>query len=136
MIMIILIYIHLPLPLPLPLFILCLVGRFSSCLVHVFLCRCCLVCVHVELHQLCTVCIADCGCACVCWFFWFACYFEFTDMRSAADNIDFQSSLLSRFDMIFIVRDIRNDKRDQELAKYAISLNVPRCNFASDGDGC
>jgi len=48
---------------------------------------------------------------------------RYDDMKTPTENIEFQSTILSRFDLIFIVRDIRNEKRDQELAKYVISVH-------------
>ena len=39
-------------------------------------------------------------------------YGRYDDTRSTADNIDFLPSILSRFDLIFIVRDIRDYARD------------------------
>jgi DNA replication licensing factor MCM5 len=33
------------------------------------------------------------------------------DMRSATDNIDFQTTILSRFDLIFIIRDVQDMER-------------------------
>jgi DNA replication licensing factor MCM5 len=36
---------------------------------------------------------------------------RYDDMRSPTENIDFQTTILSRFDLIFIVRDIQDAKR-------------------------
>ena len=38
---------------------------------------------------------------------------RYDDMKSAVDNIDFQSTILSRFDLIFIIRDTRDVERDE-----------------------
>lgn len=38
---------------------------------------------------------------------------RYDDMKSPGDNIDFQTTILSRFDMIFIVKDDHNDSRDR-----------------------
>ena len=35
----------------------------------------------------------------------------YDDMRSAAENIDFLPTILSRFDMIFIVRDLHDEEK-------------------------
>ncbi|EKX46259.1 MCM5 DNA replication licensing minichromosome maintenance protein 5 [Guillardia theta CCMP2712] len=48
---------------------------------------------------------------------------RYDDMRSAVDNIDFQSTILSRFDLIFIIRDARNEERDQRIARHVMSLH-------------
>ncbi|KAI9314724.1 MCM2/3/5 family-domain-containing protein [Dichotomocladium elegans] len=37
---------------------------------------------------------------------------RYDDMKSAGENIDFQTTILSRFDMIFIVKDEHNEARD------------------------
>lgn len=34
-------------------------------------------------------------------------YGRYDDLKSAAENIDLMTTILSRFDLIFIVRDIR-----------------------------
>lgn len=38
---------------------------------------------------------------------------RYDDLKSPGDNIDFQTTILSRFDMIFIVKDDHNDSRDR-----------------------
>lgn len=48
---------------------------------------------------------------------------RYDDTRSSAENIEFQSTILSRFDLIFIVRDIRDDKRDKIIAEHVLSLH-------------
>lgn len=48
---------------------------------------------------------------------------RYDDMKSPTENIDFQTSILSRFDMIFIVRDIQDIDRDTNLAKHVINVH-------------
>eukprot|EP00743_Colponemidia_sp_Colp-15_P002111 GILK01002292.1.p1 GENE.GILK01002292.1~~GILK01002292.1.p1 ORF type:complete len:727 (+),score=126.75 GILK01002292.1:66-2246(+) len=48
---------------------------------------------------------------------------RYDDMKEAAEQIDFQTTILSRFDLIFIVRDIRNDEQDQTLARHILKLH-------------
>ncbi|EEQ33901.1 minichromosome maintenance protein 5 [Microsporum canis] len=48
---------------------------------------------------------------------------RYDDMKTAGENIDFQTTILSRFDMIFIVRDAHERGRDQNMAKHIISLH-------------
>ncbi|GJQ11857.1 hypothetical protein GpartN1_g3648.t1 [Galdieria partita] len=48
---------------------------------------------------------------------------RYDDTRAASENIEFQSTILSRFDLIFIVRDIRTDARDSSIAKHVIGLH-------------
>lgn len=38
---------------------------------------------------------------------------RYDDMKSPGENIDFQTTILSRFDMIFIVKDEHNEARDR-----------------------
>uniref|UniRef100_A0A8C6BWQ5 DNA replication licensing factor MCM5 n=2 Tax=Boreoeutheria TaxID=1437010 RepID=A0A8C6BWQ5_MONMO len=46
------------------------------------------------------------------------------DETKGEDNIDFMPTILSRFDMIFIVKDEHNEERDMMLAKHVITLHV------------
>lgn len=48
---------------------------------------------------------------------------RYDDTRTSAENIEFQSTILSRFDLIFIVRDVRNDARDKKIADHVLSLH-------------
>ena len=48
---------------------------------------------------------------------------RYDDMRSATENIDFQTSILSRFDLIFIVRDVQDERRDTQLARHVINVH-------------
>jgi DNA replication licensing factor MCM5 len=69
---------------------------------------------------------------------------RYDDLKSASENIDFQSTILSRcatstcstfaplvmhryfvhgsFDLIFIVRDVRDEARDQKIAEHVIQV--------------
>ena len=49
---------------------------------------------------------------------------RYDDLKHAAEQIDFQSAILSRFDCIFIVRDIRDQERDKRLAEHVIDLQM------------
>jgi DNA replication licensing factor MCM5 len=49
---------------------------------------------------------------------------RYDDMRSPTDNIDFQSTILSRFDLIFIVRDSKDVTRDLAIANHVIGLHM------------
>ncbi|KAJ3027126.1 minichromosome maintenance protein 5 [Rhizophlyctis rosea] len=48
---------------------------------------------------------------------------RYDDLKSPAENIDFQSTILSRFDLIFIVKDEHNDVRDQLSEEAALKLS-------------
>ncbi|KAJ3070416.1 minichromosome maintenance protein 5 [Podochytrium sp. JEL0797] len=48
---------------------------------------------------------------------------RYDDMKTPGENIDFQSTILSRFDLIFIVKDEHDDARDKLLAKHVVSIH-------------
>eukprot|EP00798_Chlamydomonas_sp_ICE-L_P022234 gene22234-29301_t len=45
---------------------------------------------------------------------------RYDDLKSAQDNIDLQSTILSRFDLIFIVKDPANAERDRMIARKVL----------------
>ncbi|KAJ8609958.1 hypothetical protein CTAYLR_008090 [Chrysophaeum taylorii] len=49
---------------------------------------------------------------------------RYDDLKSAAENIDMMSTILSRFDMIFIVRDVRDEDRDIAIAKHVMGVHI------------
>jgi DNA replication licensing factor MCM5 len=49
---------------------------------------------------------------------------RYDDLKHAAEQIDFQSSILSRFDCIFIVRDIREEGADKRMAAHVVNLHM------------
>ena len=49
---------------------------------------------------------------------------RYDDLKHAAEQIDFQSSILSRFDSIFIVRDIREEHADKSIANHVVNLHM------------
>lgn len=55
----------------------------------------------------------------------------YNDMYSAAENINFMPTILSRFDLIFIVRDIRDPEKDRRIARHVIGVHV---NASSQAD--
>ena len=57
-------------------------------------------------------------------------YGRYDDLRSAAENIDMLSTILSRFDCIFIVRDIRDEGRDLSIAKHVMGVHMKASNTA------
>jgi DNA replication licensing factor MCM5 len=46
------------------------------------------------------------------------------DLKSTQEQIDFQTTILSRFDCIFLVKDIHNEKRDEELANHIVDISA------------
>ncbi|CAO1628057.1 unnamed protein product [Sympodiomycopsis kandeliae] len=51
---------------------------------------------------------------------------RYDDMKSPGENIDFQTTILSRFDMIFIVKDEHDEARDRTLAKHVMNIHMNR----------
>lgn len=49
---------------------------------------------------------------------------RYDDLKHASEQIDFQSSILSRFDCIFIVKDVREDSIDKAIASHVINLHM------------
>lgn len=47
---------------------------------------------------------------------------RYDDMKTPGENIDFQTTILSRFDMIFIVRDEHDRGRDERIAKHVMGI--------------
>ena len=51
---------------------------------------------------------------------------RYDDYKSPGENIDFQTTILSRFDMIFIVRDEHDEARDRTIAQHVINIHRDR----------
>lgn len=49
---------------------------------------------------------------------------RYDDSKSPGENIDFQTTILSRFDMIFIVKDVHNENRDMEIAHHVMNVHT------------
>ncbi|KAK9865705.1 hypothetical protein WJX84_000936, partial [Apatococcus fuscideae] len=48
---------------------------------------------------------------------------RYDDLKSAQENIDLQTTLLSRFDLIFIVKDERNPDKDMMIARHVLATH-------------
>ncbi|GAA0157607.1 DNA metabolism protein [Lithospermum erythrorhizon] len=49
---------------------------------------------------------------------------RYDDLKTAQDNIDLQTTILSRFDLIFIVKDIRMFSQDKNIASHIIKVHA------------
>lgn len=49
---------------------------------------------------------------------------RYDDMKTPGENIDFQTTILSRFDMIFIVKDEHSREKDETMAKHVLGLHT------------
>merc|ERR1711865_860526 len=47
----------------------------------------------------------------------------YDDLTNTADQMDFETTILSRFDMMFLVKDVRDPDRDYNLAMHMASLH-------------
>jgi len=61
-------------------------------------------------------------------------YGRYDDLKHASEQIDFQSSILSRFDAIFIVRDQRLAELDKKIASHVVNLHMNKINVDSHAD--
>merc|ERR1711865_1321051 len=57
----------------------------------------------------------------------------YDDLTGTADQMDFESTILSRFDMVFLVKDVRDPDRDFALAKHLIGLHSGEVSQESVG---
>jgi DNA replication licensing factor MCM5 len=49
---------------------------------------------------------------------------RYDDLKDIGDNINLMSTILSRFDCIFIIRDVRDEERDKNIAKHVLGVHV------------
>jgi len=56
----------------------------------------------------------------------------YDDFKSASENIDLMTTILSRFDLIFLVRDIREEERDRMICQHVMGVHI---NHAGAGGG-
>merc|ERR1712083_1170160 len=47
----------------------------------------------------------------------------YDDLASTSEQMDFETTILSRFDMMFLVKDVRDPERDYGLAQHLVSLH-------------
>lgn len=61
-------------------------------------------------------------------------YGRYDDYKSAAENIDFLPTILSRFDLIFIVRDIRDEERDRNIARHVLGVHINASRMSANNN--
>ena len=49
---------------------------------------------------------------------------SYNDLKNAEEQIDFQTTILSRFDCIFLVRDVRDEINDRNIAMHIMKLHM------------
>mmetsp|Transcript_13218 Transcript_13218/g.33356 ORF Transcript_13218/g.33356 Transcript_13218/m.33356 type:complete len:267 (-) Transcript_13218:480-1280(-) len=57
----------------------------------------------------------------------------YDDLTNTADQMDFETTILSRFDMVFLVKDVRDPDRDYNLCKHMVSLHAGEAVEAREG---
>jgi len=59
---------------------------------------------------------------------------SFSDnLSNTAEQMDFETTILSRFDMLFLVKDVRDPERDYGLAKHMSSLHMGEATMEREG---
>lgn len=59
---------------------------------------------------------------------------RYDDLKTAQDNIDLQTTILSRFDLIFIVKDVRLYDQDKLIASHIIKVHANAGAASKDSD--
>ncbi|XP_050214505.1 DNA replication licensing factor MCM5 [Mercurialis annua] len=57
---------------------------------------------------------------------------RYDDLKTAQENIDLQTTILSRFDLIFIVKDKRDYNRDKIIASHIIKIHASADSASAD----
>ncbi|KAL3925643.1 MAG: hypothetical protein SGILL_000271 [Bacillariaceae sp.] len=60
---------------------------------------------------------------------------RYDDFKSASENIDLMTTILSRFDMIFLVRDIREEERDLMICRHVMGVHIQNSGTAGYSGG-
>jgi len=58
---------------------------------------------------------------------------RYDDLKSASDNIDLMTTILSRFDLIFLVRDIREEERDRMICQHVMGVHINSSSASGRG---
>lgn len=59
---------------------------------------------------------------------------RYDELKTPGENIDFSTTILSRFDMIFVLKDEHNAQRDMTLARHVLSVHM-NANSMDQGAG-
>ena len=60
-------------------------------------------------------------------------YGRYDDFKTSAENIDLMTTILSRFDLIFLVRDIREEERDRMICQHVMGVHINHASGSSSG---
>ena len=62
-------------------------------------------------------------------------YGRYDDFKSASENIDLMTTILSRFDLIFLVRDVREEERDRMICRHVMGIHINNSGMTSTSSG-
>jgi DNA replication licensing factor MCM5 len=57
---------------------------------------------------------------------------RYDDFKSASENIDLMTTILSRFDLIFLVRDVRDEERDRLICRHVMGVHIGSNNNSAN----
>ena len=57
---------------------------------------------------------------------------RYDNYKSASENIDLMTTILSQFDLIFLVRDVRDEERDRMICQHVMGVHM---NHDGSGSG-
>ncbi|KAF4651702.1 minichromosome maintenance protein 5 [Perkinsus olseni] len=60
---------------------------------------------------------------------------QWMDVADAAEQMDFATTILSRFDLIFLVKDVKDEERDLAIAKHVFELHKAEGRRKEGGGG-
>jgi len=58
---------------------------------------------------------------------------RYDDMKSAGENIDLMTTILSRFDLIFLVRDVRDQELDKMICHHVMGVHISNSRGGGGG---
>jgi len=58
---------------------------------------------------------------------------RYDDMKSASENIDLMTTILSRFDLIFLVRDVRDEELDKMICHHVMGVHINNSRGSGGG---
>ena len=60
---------------------------------------------------------------------------RYDDMKSASENIELMTTILSRFDLIFLVRDVREEERDRMICRHVMGVHINNSSASARSSG-
>jgi len=60
---------------------------------------------------------------------------RYDDLKSASENIDLMTTILSRFDLIFLVRDVRNEELDKMICHHVMGVHISNSRSGNSKSG-